>query len=148
MGYRIRASFSVFLALLLFAATESFAQQPGQLSALGQKPQESDYVAPNFHFNSGETLRDLHLHYTTFGKPVRDPGGRVTNAVLILHGTTGSGRQFLVPQFAGVLFGPGQLLDTSRYFVIIPDNIGHGKSSKPSDGMRARFPKLHLIREV
>jgi homoserine O-acetyltransferase len=86
-------------------------------------------------------LPELRLHYVTFGNPVRDTNGRVTNAVLILHGTTGSGRQFLVPQFAGGLFGPGQLLDTSRYFVIIPDNIGHGKSSKPSDGMHARFPQ-------
>jgi homoserine O-acetyltransferase len=81
------------------------------------------------------------LHYTTFGKPVRDAGGRVTNAVLILHGTGGTGHQFLQPQFAGVLFGPGQLLDVSRYFVVLPDNVGHGKSSKPSDGLHARFPQ-------
>jgi homoserine O-acetyltransferase/O-succinyltransferase len=141
MGRRIRVSLPELLALLLFAATESPAQQPGQLSAFGQAPQEGDYVARNFHFKSGETLPELRLHYATFGKPAHDASGRVTNAVLILHGTTGSGRQFLVPQFAGILFGPGQLLDTSRYFVIIPDNIGHGKSSKPSDGMHARFPQ-------
>jgi len=77
----------------------------------------------------------------TLGKPVRDATGRVTNAVLILHGTGGSGRQFLVPQFADVLFGSGQMLDLSRYFVILPNNIGHGKSSKPSDGLHARFPQ-------
>ncbi len=103
-------------------------------------PTEGDYIAHDFHFKTGETLPELRLHYLTFGKPVKDASGKVTNAVLILHGTGGSGRQFLAPQFADVLFGPGQLLDTSRYFVILPDNIGHGKSSKPSDGMRAHFP--------
>jgi homoserine O-acetyltransferase/O-succinyltransferase len=141
MGRRIRNLILAFLALLLFVATASPSQQPQQLSALGQMPQEGDYVIRDFHFKSGQTLSELRLHYVTFGKPARDAAGRVTNAVLILHGTTGSGRQFLVPQFAGVLFGPGQLLDTSHYFVIIPDNVGHGKSSKPSDGMHARFPQ-------
>jgi pimeloyl-ACP methyl ester carboxylesterase len=135
MGRRIRAPISVFLAVLFFVATESLAQQPGQLSELGQASQEGDYVARDFHFKSGETLSELRLHCKTFGKLARDASGRVTNAVPILHGTTGSGRQFLVPQVAGVLFGPGQLLDTSRYFVIIPDRIGHGKSNKLSDGM-------------
>jgi homoserine O-acetyltransferase len=98
-------------------------------------------MAHDFHFKSGETLAELRLHYITLGKPSRDAKGRVTNAVLILHGTGGSGRQFLAPQFAGVLFGPGQLLDVSRYYVILPDNVGHGKSSKPSDGMHAHFPQ-------
>ena len=77
----------------------------------------------------------------TFGSPVRNANGHVTNAVLLLHGTSGTGAQFLAPQFAGVLFGPGQLLDVTRYYVILPDNIGHGKSSKPSDGMHAHFPQ-------
>jgi len=104
-------------------------------------PQESNYVIHDFHFKSGETLPVLRVHYMTLGKPVRDANGRVANAVLILHGTGGSGRQFLVPQFADVLFGPGQLLDTSRYFIILPDNIGHGKSTKPSDGLHASFPQ-------
>jgi homoserine O-acetyltransferase/O-succinyltransferase len=140
VGGRIRASIFVILVLLFFSPTKSLAQQPAQPSALGQMPQEGDYVTRDFHFKSDEILPELRLHYVTFGKPAHDANGRVTNAVLILHGTTGSGRQFLVPQFAGVLFGPGQLLDTSRYFVIIPDNVGHGKSSKPSDGMHARFP--------
>ena len=81
------------------------------------------------------------MHYATFGTPMRDAKGRVTNAVLILHGTSGSGEQFLAPQFAGVLFGPGQLLDIARYYVILVDDIGHGKSSKPSDGMHAHFPQ-------
>ncbi len=102
---------------------------------------EGDYVAKNFKFQSGETLPELRLHYTTLGKPVRDAKGRVTNAVLILHGTGGAGSQFLQAIFAGELFGPGQLLDASRYFIVLPDGIGHGKSSKPSDGLHAHFPQ-------
>jgi homoserine O-acetyltransferase/O-succinyltransferase len=81
------------------------------------------------------------MHYATFGAPVRDSKGQVKNAVLLLHGTSGTGKQFLAPQFAGVLFGPGQLLDITRYYVILVDNIGHGKSSKPSDGAHAHFPQ-------
>lgn len=104
-------------------------------------PTGADYVAHDFHFKSGETLAELRLHYLTLGKPERNGAGKVTNAVLILHGTGGSGHQFLSPQFSDVLFGPGQLLDANRYFIILPDNIGHGKSSKPSDGMRAHFPQ-------
>ena len=103
--------------------------------------QEGDYVVHNFQFRSGESLPELRLHYTTLGQPARDGKGQVTNAVLLLHGTGGSGRQFLQPQFAGELFGPGQLLDATRYFLILPDNLGHGKSSKPSNGLRARFPQ-------
>jgi len=105
------------------------------------KPLEGDYVAHDFHFKSGETLAELRLHYRTLGTPARDARGRVTNAVLILHGTGGWGGNFLVPQFAGVLYGPGQLLDITRYYIILPDNVGHGKSSKPSDGMHAHFPQ-------
>ena len=127
---RLIAAFMMLMPLL----HPCFAQQ---LFA----PTEADYVTHNFHFKSGETLPDLRLHYTTLGKPERDGAGKVTNAVMILHGTGGSGHQFLAPQFADVLFGPGQLLDANRYFVILPDNIGHGKSSKPSDGMRAHFPQ-------
>jgi homoserine O-acetyltransferase/O-succinyltransferase len=101
---------------------------------------EADFVTHDFRFRSGEQLAELRLHYRTLGQPARDASGRVTNAVMLLHGTSGSSAQFLVPQFAGELFGPGQLLDTNRYFIVIPDNIGHGKSSKPSDGMHAHFP--------
>jgi homoserine O-acetyltransferase/O-succinyltransferase len=118
---------------------------PSVLSAQEASPllvaKEGDYVLHDFHFKSGETLPELHMHYATFGTPVRDANGSVTNAVLLLHGTSGTGSQFLAPQFAGVLFGPGQLLDVTRYYVILPDNIGHGKSSKPSDGMHAHFPQ-------
>jgi len=112
------------------------AAAPTQPSA----PREGDFIVRNFHFGSGETLPELRLHYLALGRPARDAGGRVTNAVLILHGTGGSGRQFLAPQFAGVLFGAGALLDTTQYYVILPDGIGHGRSSKPSDGLHARFP--------
>jgi homoserine O-acetyltransferase len=101
---------------------------------------EGDYVAQDFHFASGETLPELRLHFTVLGKPHRNAHGHVDNAVLILHGTDGSGRSFMVDRFAGVLFGKGQLLDASRYFIILPDGIGHGKSSRPSDGLHARFP--------
>jgi len=102
---------------------------------------EGDFVVKNFKFRSGETSPELRLHYTTLGKPVRDAQGRVINGVLILHGTGGSGHQFLQPIFAGELFGAGQLLDATRYYVILPDGIGHGKSSKPSDGLHAHFPQ-------
>ena len=102
---------------------------------------EGDYVVHDFHFASGETLPELRLHYTVLGKPRRDSHGRVSNAVVILHGTGGSGRSLLNEHFAGVLFGKGQLLDSNRYFIILPDGIGHGKSSKPSDGLHARFPQ-------
>jgi homoserine O-acetyltransferase len=115
--------------------------QTSQSSLTKVAPKEGDYSAANFHFKSGETLPELRLHYMTLGKPERERTGKITNAVLILHGTGGSGRQFLAPQFADVLFGPGQLLDANRYFIILPDNIGHGKSSKPSDGMHAHFPQ-------
>jgi homoserine O-acetyltransferase len=104
-------------------------------------PAEGNFVLHDFHFRSGESLPELRIHYMTLGTAARDAQGRVTNAVLILHGTGGSGRQFLAPQFAGVLFGTGQLLDATRYFIILPDGIGHGKSTKPSDGLHAHFPQ-------
>ena len=101
---------------------------------------EGDFIAKNFTFRSGEKLPELRLHYTTLGSPHRDAQGHVDNAVLILHGTGGSGHQFLSPFYANELFNPGQLLDAAKYFIILPDGIGHGKSSKPSDGLRAHFP--------
>jgi homoserine O-acetyltransferase len=102
---------------------------------------EGDFILHDFRFASGETLPELRLHYTTLGTPVRDAAGVVRNAVLVLHGTGGSGRAFLNDTFGGVLFGPGRLLDAGRHYLILPDGIGHGRSSKPSDGMRARFPR-------
>jgi homoserine O-acetyltransferase/O-succinyltransferase len=104
-------------------------------------PVEGDFVVRDFEFASGERLPELRLHYTTIGTPRRDAAGTVRNAVLVLHGTTGSGRGFLSDNFAGRLFGPGQLLDARRYFIILPDGIGHGRSSRPSEGLRARFPR-------
>jgi homoserine O-acetyltransferase len=103
-------------------------------------PTEGDFTIRDFRFTSGETLPELRLHYRTLGRPQRDAAGRVANAVLILHGTGGSGTQFLRPEFAGELFRAGGVLDATRYYLILPDGIGHGGSSKPSDGLRARFP--------
>ena len=103
--------------------------------------QEGDFTARNFRFRSGETLPELRLHYTTLGTPRRDAAGRVTNAVMVIHGTGGTGRQFLSPQWADVLYAPGGELDIRRWYVILPDAIGHGRSSKPSDGLKARFPR-------
>jgi homoserine O-acetyltransferase len=97
-------------------------------------------VLRDFRFASSEVLPEVRIFYRTAGRVRRAPGGRALNAVLLLHGTAGSGQGFLAPTFAGELFGPGQPLDTARYFVIIPDNLGHGRSTKPSDGLRARFP--------
>jgi homoserine O-acetyltransferase/O-succinyltransferase len=105
------------------------------------RPLEGDYVIHDFHFASGETLPELRLHYTYFGKAKKDIAGRVTNAVLIMHGTGGSGHSLVNERFSGVLFGKGQLLDADKYFIILPDGIGHGKSSKPSDGLRMHFPQ-------
>lgn len=103
-------------------------------------PKESDFVVRDFRFRDGESLPELRIHYATVGSSRRGTNGDTTNAVLILHGTTGSWKQFTSPQFADVLFRPGQLLDATRYFIVIPDNIGHGGSSKPSDGLKERFP--------
>jgi homoserine O-acetyltransferase/O-succinyltransferase len=124
------------LAAAFIAIGAARAQAPGSYPAT-----EGDYLARDFKFKSGEQLPELRLHYRTLGKLARDTQGRPTNAVLILHGTGGSSQQFLRPQFAGELFGPGQLLDISRYFIILPDGVGHGKSSKPSDGLHAHFPQ-------
>jgi homoserine O-acetyltransferase len=103
-------------------------------------PTEGDYTLRDFKFASGETLPELRLHYRTLGKPEKDAQGKTTNAVLIMHGTTGSGAQFIRPEFAGELFGKDQPLDATKFFIVLPDGIGHGKSSKPSDGMHAKFP--------
>ena len=104
-------------------------------------PSEDDHVLRDFKFTSGETMPELKIHYRTIGKPVKDEKSVVRNAVLITHGTTGSGAQFIRPEFAGELFGAGQPLDATKFFIVLPDGIGHGKSSKPSDGMHAKFPR-------
>ena len=104
-------------------------------------PAEAEFLIRDFRFASGESLPELRVHYRTFGTPRADARGVVRNAVLILHGTGGSGASLLRAEFAGELFGAGQPLDAGRFFIVLPDGIGHGKSSKPSDGLRARFPR-------
>jgi homoserine O-acetyltransferase len=103
-------------------------------------PVEGDFIIKDFHFASGESLPQLRIHYRTFGEPRADAAGVVRNAVLIMHGTGGSGGSLVREEFAGELFGPGQPLDATRFFIVLPDGIGHGKSSKPSDGLRGHFP--------
>ena len=108
-------------------------------------PVEGNFIIRDFHFKSGETLPELRLHYRTLGTPRRDAQGQVRNAVIIVHGTTGDGLQFFRSEFCDELFGKGQPLDVTRYFVILPDCIGHGQSSKPSDGLHAKFPRYGYL---
>ena len=122
-------------------ALVAFGWAAAALGAGFSEQKEGDYVARDFKFRSGETLPELRLHYTTLGAPRRDGQGHVTNAVLMLHGTSGTGKNFLNPTLANELFGPGQVLDASRWYIILPDGIGRGGSSKPSDGLHARFPR-------
>ncbi len=118
------------IALLFACATAAVAQGV-----------QGDFVTKNFKFVSGETLPELRIHYTTLGTPRKDAQGIVRNAVLIGHGTGGTARGFLSPTFGGELFGPGKILDTTRYFIVLPDGIGHGGSSKPSNGLHMKFPQ-------
>jgi homoserine O-acetyltransferase/O-succinyltransferase len=120
---------------MLWALALALMAGPG-LAADYPAPTEGSWVVRDFRFHTGETLPELRLHYTTVGTPTGEP-------VLVLHGTTGSGAGFLTPNFAGELFGPGQPLDASHYFIVMPDAIGTGKSSKPSDGLRASFPRYN-----
>jgi homoserine O-acetyltransferase len=131
VSIRMRTAVSLAGALL-FALQAAAADYP--------PPAEGDYVIKNFKFASGESLPELRIHYHAFGTPRTDAKGVVRNAVLIMHGTTGSGGALIRPEFAGELFGAGQPLDAQRYFIVLPDGIGHGKSLKPSDGLHARFP--------
>jgi homoserine O-acetyltransferase/O-succinyltransferase len=139
------ALFFILMAAPLRARTQNQAQEnqtPAEVAA-ALHHEEGDYIARDFHFDSGQTMPELRLHYITLGRPQREASGHVTNAVLFLHGTGGTGRGFLSPNFAGVLFGPGELLDAKKYFIILPDDVGHGHSSKPSDGLRAKFPEYN-----
>jgi homoserine O-acetyltransferase len=122
MGFS-RAALSVVFAMTSFAAVA--ADYPA--------PKQSDWIAKDFKFHTGETM-ELRLHYTTIGDPSGQP-------VLVLHGSGGSAVNMLTPTFAGELFGPGQPLDASKYYIVLPDGLGHGKSSKPSDGLKTKFPK-------
>jgi homoserine O-acetyltransferase len=132
---------SILVALAAVQATPASAPQTPAPAAQSKWPViERNFMIPDFRFRSGERISNLRIHYTTLGKPRHNAKGDIDNAVMVLHGTGGSGKQFLQPQFADELYGPGQPLDISRYWIILPDNIGHGGSSKPSDGLRMRFP--------
>jgi len=131
----------LFSRLLLFGLFSCIIGFPSFSQTGYPTPVEDDFMIRDFRFETGESLPELRIHYTTVGQPVKDKSGKVTNAVLIMHGTTGNGHQFLSNQFAGGLFKSGQLLDASKYFIILPDGIGHGKSSKPSDGLHMHFPR-------
>jgi homoserine O-acetyltransferase/O-succinyltransferase len=125
------------IALLLSIITTANAQTPTAPTYTGNP---CDYIAHDFHFGSGESLPELKLHYLTLGTPHRDASGHVDNAVLLLHGTGGDAHSLFNKVFSNVLFGPGQPLDITHFFLIFPDDIGHGDSSKPSDGLRMKFP--------
>jgi homoserine O-acetyltransferase len=136
----------MILPLLLLSAAQTNAQAPAgpaPVAAAATKwpAKDGEVTLKNFRFGTGEVLPELKLHYLTLGQPHRNAAGVIDNAVMVLHGTGGSGAQFLRPQFAEELYGPGQPLDISKYWIILPDNIGHGGSSKPSDGLRMKFPK-------
>jgi homoserine O-acetyltransferase len=127
---------------MMFALLAALAVQTAAPPAKTWPTREGDVVLKDFRFADGESLPQLKIHYTTLGQPHRNAAGQIDNAVMVLHGTGGDGHQFLRPQFADELYGPGEPLDIRKYYIILPDNIGHGKSSKPSDGLRMKFPKF------
>jgi homoserine O-acetyltransferase/O-succinyltransferase len=131
---------AISAAFCIVAGSASAAPAPAPALI---RPLEGDFVLHDFHFVSGETLPEVRMHYTFFGRPHKDAAGHVSNAVLVLHGTGGSGRSLVNDRFSGVLFQKGQLLDADKYFVVLPDSIGHGNSSKPSDGLHAHFPQYN-----
>src|SRR5438309_10628611 len=131
------SQFPLLPTIFLVAAALHAADYPA--------PTEGDYTIHDFKFASGETLPELRIHYRTIGKLEKDAQDKTVNAVLIMHGTTGSGAQFIRPEFAGELFGKDQPLDATKYFIVLPDGIGHGKSSKPSDGLHAKFPRYGYV---
>ena len=130
----------LILTVVVAACSLAFTQTTPAPQRNYPAPVDGDYTIKDFKFRSGETLPELKLHYLTIGTPAKNNSGVVRNAVLIMHGTGGTGSQFLSPQFANVLYGPGQLLDATKYFIILPDAIGHGRSSKPSNGLHMKFP--------
>jgi homoserine O-acetyltransferase len=135
------------LSLLLALAAQATVPTSGWGGGAAPAPKavwqtrEQDVLLKNFRFRDGELLPELRIHVTTLGQPHRNAAGQIDNAVMVLHGTGGTGKQFLRPQFADELYGPGQPLDIRKYWIILPDNIGHGGSSSPSDGLRMHFPK-------
>ncbi len=139
MNFKLISRAAFFFLTLIFTVAAPVAAQSKEAKLLNQT--EEDFILKNYKFRNGETIAELRLHYSTLGTPVRDADGNITNAVLFLHWTGGSGADLLAPAFREELFGAGQALDLKRYFVIVPDNIGHGRSSKSSDGLRAKFPR-------
>lgn len=137
MTFRFVRAFVVACGLTVTAAVSAAAQRGGPRPGVT----ESDFVMKDFKFTDGSTLPELRIHYATLGKPRKEADGKVHNAVLIMHGTTGSGTGFMNASYGGNLFNHGQLLDTATHFIILPDGIGTGKSTKPSDGLRGKFPK-------
>ena len=131
-----RALAGAALCIATLAVQAQTAPTTAPTSAAGPAPKEASWIARDFRFHTGEVMPQLRINYTTVGEPTGEP-------VLVLHGTTGSGAGMVNPAFAGELFGPGQALDASKYFIILPDAIGTGKSSKPSDGLRAKFPRYN-----
>ena len=123
---------ALIAALLSAAPVQAAEPYPGQ--------RDGDFTIADFALTNGQHLAGARFHYTVLGTPLRDAAGAITNAVMLLHGTTGTGKNFLGPSLAGELFGPGQPLDAAKYFIILPDTIGHGGSSKPSDGLKGAFP--------
>ncbi len=143
MGHACRFAAFLLASFLLAARGQAEAAPSEDRPDLTKYPHavSSTYTVHRFRFDTGDEFPELKLHYTTLGQPRRNAAGRVDNAVLLLHSTVTAGTDFLKPAFAGVLFGPGQLLDAARYYIIMPDAIGAGQSSKPSDGLHMRFPK-------
>ena len=131
---------SRLIAVVLVTAWAAAGVRPAAAQAAFPAPVEADFVARDVAFTGGERLPEVRLHYRTVGTPRKDADGVIRNGVLILHGTGGSGAGFLSAGYGGLLFGKGQLLDAERYYIILPDNVGHGRSSKPSDGLRMKFP--------
>lgn len=129
-----------FLFVVVTMPTLSFAQTSDSSASIFPGQTADDFIVKDFHFNSGEVLPQLRLHYVTLGTPHRDSSGGIDNAVLLLHSTGGDTSEFFEPAFSSPLYGPGQPLDLTKFYLIIPDAIGHGQSSKPSDGLRAHFP--------
>jgi homoserine O-acetyltransferase len=133
----------VWGTIFLFEIGQILAQNDrpqGRSSDDPFRPIEADYVIHDFRFSDGATLPELKIHYRTLGRPTRDGAGQIQNAILLLHGTTGTGDQFMVPSFRDAMFGRGQPLDATKYYIVLPDSIGLGGSSKPSDGLHDRFP--------
>lgn len=145
MGLRSRSRLALAAALL---AGGLFGPAAAAGPAPKEAPKDDTAVVPSFAFKDGETMADLRLHALTLGEPVRDAAGTITNAVLLLHGTTGSARQFLDPAYATALFDPGKPLDLRTFYVVIPDGIGAGNSAKPSDGLQTRFPHYGYVDQV